>query len=379
MKVFNGIDNIEEYDNIFKNKNIGLITNPTGIDRNFRSTIDIFNERYNLKALYSPEHGVRGNLADGALIENYNDAETGVPVFSLYRPGSRRFSEEMLDGIDMVVYDIQDVGMRYYTYIYTMLYAMEDCAARGIEFAVLDRVNPLGGEIVEGNILEESCKSFVGDYEMCTRYGLTPGEFSIMANKEKHIGCKLFVVPLKGWKRSMLFEETGLEWITPSPNLPTPVSSLCYAGTCFFEGTNLSEGRGTTHPFELIGAPFIKPAQLAEAMNNKRLEGVYFRPCYMQPMFSKHQGKQCGAVQIHISDKKRVKPLKMGVELLYEIRLNYEEFEFRLPNREAENAGVDLLSGSRMIRENLDVSVILAKYKQDEKLFAEKKKEFHLY
>lgn len=378
MKVLNGIDNIDNYDSLFKGKKLGLITNPTGIDRDFRSTIDILNSRYELKALYGPEHGVRGDASDGASVSSFQDKITGINTFSLYRPGSRRFSDEMLEGIDAVVYDIQDVGMRYYTYIYTMLNCLEDCAKRGIEFIVLDRIDPLG-DTVEGNILEESCLSFVGGYSLTTRYGLTPGEFAMMANKEKKLGANLSVVPCKNWDRNSFYCDTDLPFINPSPNIPTFESILAYAGTCFFEGTNCSEGRGTTRPFEMIGAPYIEPNRLADEMNRKNLPGVWFRPCYITPTFSKHQGQQCGAVQLHILNKTDFQPLTTGVTLLYTIRELFEGFEFRLPSDPNANAGIDLLSGSREIRQGVELDTLLQHYKHDSALFRERKREYQLY
>jgi uncharacterized protein YbbC (DUF1343 family) len=278
--VLNGIDRIEQYGRIFREKRIGLITSPSGLDKNFKSTINLFYEKFHLTALFSPEHGVRGDMEAGAIVEEYEDPYIHIPVYSLYRKNSKRLTGEMLEKVDLVVYDIQDVGARYFTFISTMLYAMEECASQGKEFAVLDRINPLGGVTVEGNILSESFQSFVGAYPVCMRYGLTIGEFAQMANSELDLRCSLEVIPCSGWDRSMMFPDTDRLWVMPSMGIPRFETALLYPGTCLFEGTNLSEGRGTTCPFEIIGAPFIEPENLAAAMNAKKLPGIIFRPVY---------------------------------------------------------------------------------------------------
>lgn len=225
--VLNGIDSIAKYIHLFKGKRVGLITAPTGLAKDFRSTITILHEHCNLTAMFSPEHGVRGDLDAGALVETYTDPYTNVPVYSLYRKDSKRLTKEMLEKVDILVYDIQDVGVRYYTFIYTMLYALEDCAAAGVEFVVLDRVNPLNGVNVEGNILQPGFKSFVGNYELAVRYGLTAGEVAVMANDQMNWKAALHVVRLEGWERSMSFPDTGLTWVHPSLGIPG-MRQRCY-------------------------------------------------------------------------------------------------------------------------------------------------------
>lgn len=249
--VLNGIDRYQEYSGLFQGKRVGLITSPSGMDREFRSAISLLNDICDLRALFSPEHGVRGSMGAGELVDAYEDPYTKIPVYSLYRKDSKRLTSEMLDLVDLVVYDIQDVGCRYYTFIYTMLYALEDCAKAGKEFVVLDRINPLGGSVTEGNILPKEFESFVGAYPLCMRYGLTVGEFARMANEEQGWNAKLTVVPCQGWKRGMLFPETGRPWIAPTMGIPRFETALLYPGACLLEGTNLSEGRGTTAPFEI--------------------------------------------------------------------------------------------------------------------------------
>jgi uncharacterized protein YbbC (DUF1343 family) len=378
--ILNGIDCIGQYAHLFKGKRLGLITAPTGLNKDFVSTIQILHENFNLTALFSPEHGVRGDQAAGALVETYLDPITQVPVHSLYRKDSKRLSQEMLDEVDMVVYDIQDVGTRYYTFIYTMLYALEDCAKAGKPFVILDRINPLDGLTVEGNILKPEYQSFVGNYPLAVRYGMTVGELAMMANDQMNWQCELHVVRCEGWDRSMLFPETGQEWIMPSLGLPRFRSALLYPGTCIFEGTNLSEGRGTTVPFEAIGAPFIDGQKLADEMNAKKLPGVVFRPVYFKPSFSKHQGESCSGVQVHVLDNRAIKPLETGISLLYTIKNNYEQFAFLPPVREGSRPFMDLLCGDNVYRQD-DVNVpdLLQQFREESQTFAQVKQQYHLY
>ena len=378
--VLNGIDSIVNYKHLFEGKRVGLITAPTGLNRNFESTINILHEHFNLVAMFSPEHGVRGDLDAGALVDTYIDEATGVPVYSLYRKDSKRLSKEMLEKVDILVYDIQDVGVRYYTFIYTMLYALEDCALAGIPFVVLDRVNPLDGVTVEGNILKPGFKSFVGNYELAVRYGLTAGEVATMANDQMKWGAELHVVKLEGWKRDMAFYETGLTWVHPSLGMPRYETALIYSGTCLFEGTNCSEARGTTFPFEMIGAPYIKADQLAKVMNDKKLEHVRFRPVHFKPTSSKHKDELCGGVQIYIEDRKLIKPLDVGVHLLFAIRDLYEQFEFLAPIKEGSRPFIDLLAGDSMYRQpNVTANELLEQFAAESEQFKTIKADYHLY
>jgi uncharacterized protein YbbC (DUF1343 family) len=382
--VYYGIDmaaKSRQYDKIFKGRRIGLITNHTGLDSGFRSTIDILNQQYRITALFAPEHGVRGDVAAGVTVENTVDPVTGIPVYSLYRKNSKRLTDEMLAEVDIIVFDIQDVGSRYYTYLYTMLYAMESCAAAGIPFVVLDRPNPLGGEKVEGNIVHKDYLSFVSGFPLCMRYGLTIGEFAMMANETLHPRADLTVIRCSGWKRSMQWPDTGLSWVMPSPNLPSFHSALLYSGTCLFEGTNLSEGRGTTLPFELIGAPFItQPVQLADEMNRKRLPGVLFRPVWFTPNVSKHKGLLCGGVQIHIMNRYDIRPVQTALTLLYEIRTKYEsDFNWCTPLPPATRPHIELLGGDGKLTSNTPLDILLESYHRDEEAFLMKKQAYHLY
>jgi uncharacterized protein YbbC (DUF1343 family) len=378
--VLNGIDSVTKYRHLFEGKRVGLITAPTGLSRDFKSTIAILHENFNLTAMFSPEHGVRGDLDAGAFVDTYRDPITNVPVYSLYRKDSKRLTKEMLDEVDIVVYDIQDVGVRYYTFIYTMLYALEDCAKAGIEFVVLDRVNPLNGVDVEGNILKANFKSFVGNYELAVRYGLTAGEVATMANDQMNWHASLHVVRLEGWERRMSFPDTGLTWVHPSLGMPRYETALLYGGTCLFEGTNCSEGRGTTFPFEMIGAPYIQAQQLADEMNAKAIPGVRFRPVHFKPTSSKHNGELCGGVQIYITDIQAVKPLEVGVTLLFTIRDLYEPFSFLPPIKEGSRPFIDLLGGDSVYRtDNIQAAQLLEQFAEESKQFAGMKQQYHLY
>ena len=376
----NGIDLIERYDKVFTGKRLGLITSVTGLNANFESTIDILHRRYRLSALFSPEHGVRGNIPPGDLVETYVDPATGVTAYSLYRQDSKRMTPEMLDAVDAVVYDIQDVGARYYTFLYTMLYALEDCAAAGKEFIVLDRAAPLGDR-VEGNVLQPGFESFVGGFPLAMRYGLTAGEFAQMANDRLKLHAKLTVIPVEEWRRDMLYPETGRCWVPPSMGIPKFETALLYPGLCLFEGTNLSEGRGTTGPFELIGAPFLNAQELARAMREKRLSGAAFTPAYFTPTASKFQGEACEGVEIHVTDPHEISPVEVGLTLLFEIFERYGDSAHFLPAvREGGRQFIELLCGSDILtRRRTSLSAILEQFREESRAFALEKRKYQLY
>lgn len=375
-----GIDTIDSHPELFSGRRLGLITSVSGTTSSLRSTVDVLNERYGLSALFAPEHGVRGNLHAGQSVDTYTDEVTGLPVFSLYSEHSKRLSLEMLEAVDTVVYDIQDIGARYYTFISTLLYALEDCAKHGRELVVLDRPNPLG-DLVEGNILETAYKSFVGAYPICMRYGLTAGELAIMTNDELALGCALTVVPTAGWKRRELFPDTKNCWLMPSLGIPRFETALLYPGTCLFEGTNLSEGRGTTCPFEIIGAPYINAHKLSSAANAMRLPGIIFTPAYFTPTFSKHQGTPCEGVHLHVTDSAAFEPVSTAVRLLYLIRECYQSFAFLPPVSEGGRAFISLLAGSGVFESNdiLPCDELLAQYAADSAAFAKRKQKYHIY
>ena len=356
-----GIDNIKEADPILKNARIGLITNPTGLDKNFKSTIDILHEQYNLVCMFSPEHGVRGDLQAGDHVNSYTDSITGLQVYSLYG-ASPHISSEIMDTIDVIIFDIQDVGARFYTYLYTLSYAMEDCKKEDKKIVVLDRINPISGTRVEGTILDSDFSSFVGKFPIATRYSLTIGEYAQYINDTQKIDCDLTVVSCKGYDRSLYLDETELQFVSPSPNLPTIDSCICYIGNCLFEGTNLSEGRGTTKPFEQIGAPFLDAKAVIGKMNEMGHEGVLFRETYFTPSFSKHTGELCRGIALHITNRALFKPFEVGVYLLDTIRNMHSEFEFLAPLEEGGKPFIDLLLGTDEIRsETFDAKVFLQK------------------
>lgn len=370
-----GIDNIDENMELFDNKQVGLITNATGVDSNFESTIDVLNEKVNLTTLFAPEHGIRGAAAAGDNVENEVDEKTGLPVYSLYGD-TKKPTPQMLENVDVLVYDIQDVGARFYTYISTMKYAMEAAAENGKTFVVLDRPNPISGDIVQGCVLDEAYEGYVGVTEIPQRYGLTSGELAMFINQEDGIHCDLHVIKMKNWDRSMYYDETGLQtWIMPSPNIPTVDTALLYSGTCLFEGTNVSEGRGTTKPFEIIGAPWINANELAEQMNALHLPGVFFRPTTFTPTTSKFKDESCNGVEIQVLDRASFDSVKTGVSLLYTIRDLY-------PNDFAylENHYIDDLTGGDYIRTGeFSPDELYDKFDRSSLAFQEKSKQYYLY
>jgi len=302
----------------------GLITNHTGVLRNLSSTVDMLKEKCNLTMLFAPEHGVRGDIQAGQNISFYTDKKSNLPVYSLYGNDISE-SERALTTLDTVIFDIQDVGARFYTYSYTMTDAMKLCAQHGVKFVVFDRPNPLGGLKVEGTLLEREFSSFVGRFPTPTRCGLTIGEFALMMNKTENIGCDLTVVPMEGWKRELYYDDTDLVFIQPSPNIPTIDTAFVYIGTCIFEETNLSEGRGTTKPFEMIGAPWLDSEAIIEKVGPQ--EGVILRGCSFTPTFSDYANRFCHGIQLHITDRDAFSPFTVGIKLLDAIRKTHKIFE----------------------------------------------------
>lgn len=379
-RVLCGADRIEEYDFLFQGKRLGLITNPTGLRRDLSATADYLAGGYSLRAMYAPEHGIRGDRQDGQDIESYTDQKTGVKVFSIY--GERRSpSKEMLEDIDLMVYDIQDVGSRYYTYLYSMANCMKACGRQGIPFVVLDRPNPITGLSPEGTHMEDSCRSFIGMYDFPQRYALTCGELARLINERFDTGVSLTVIPMKGWSREMTWAQTGLTWVSPSPNMPTPEAALLYNGTCMFEGTTLSEGRGTTHPFEMIGAPWLDAGAFARALEQRQCPGVRFRPVSFIPMFHKHGGKLCHGVQVHITDWSKVRPVELGVNMVLAAKeQSGGEFSFTPPRHEAGDYTIDLLLGSSIMRrEGVSAEEIGRKIQKDTEDYMEYWKDYWIY
>lgn len=379
-----GLDRLlsQEMDRV-RGKYVGLITNHTGTTRELRSNVDVLHDRDDVAvaALFGPEHGVRGSIQAGGEVVDHVDPKTGIPIYSLYGD-TRKPTPDMLSKIDLLVFDIQDVGVRYYTYVSTMFYAIEACGENNVPFLVLDRYNPIGRR-VEGNILEEGFESFVGALPMPQRHGMTVGELALWANTEFNYDAEVEVVKCQGWN-GQYADAMDIPWVPPSPNIPSAVTSLVYPITCLFEGTNLSEGRGTANPFEYIGAPWIDPLDLAAAMRQKDLSGVLFRPVYFQPTFSKHVGEECGGVQVAVTDKGRVDSCLTGLTLLKTIfELYPQETNWRKPPEGAEIYAIDRLMGTDAVRNGLDrgksAEEITADWKHDAQKFKEARTPYLLY
>ncbi|MDX8290900.1 DUF1343 domain-containing protein [Metabacillus indicus] len=370
---------LEDEKELLKGKKVGLITNPTGIDSNLNSIVDqLHNDpEIELTALFGPEHGVRGDAQAGSYVEFYIDEKTGLPVYSLYG-ATKKPTPEMLENVEILLFDIQDVGTRYYTYIYTMAYAMEAAKENNIPIVVLDRPNPQGGDSVDGPVLEPEAASFIGLYPIPTKHGMTVGELASLFNEEFNIGADLTVVKMRGWKRSMDYDDTGLPFVLPSPNMPTVSTAFVYPATGLIEGTNLSEGRGTTKPFELIGAPFINSTDLAAELNALSLPGVKFRAASFTPTFSKHAGKLSHGVEVYVTDREEFDAVPTGLHIIKTVHDMYpEDFQF------LENNFFDKLIGNTwtrpMILEGAAVSDITDKYKKDLDAFKKVRKEYLIY
>ena len=337
-----GIERLSEYRTIFAGKRVGLITNQTGIDAEGTPSAVLLSRSAQLTALFSPEHGIQGNEREGASIGHSADPRTGLPVYSLYG-NTKRPTPEMLKDIDILCFDIQDVGARFYTYISTMAYAMEECARHKKQFVVFDRPNPIGGA-VEGNMLELEYRSFTGYFPIVQRHGMTVGELALLFNTEYGVHCDLTVIPMEGWNRETYFDELPLLWVPPSPNIPSPQTALVYAGVCLFEGTNLSVGRGTTMPFQYLGAPYIDAYRLADQLNRLGMAGVRFLPAFFTPSLSLYAGQLCGGVQIAVADRRSFAPVKTAVALFYELKRLYPN-KFTITNAGKKYCGLHLLTG----------------------------------
>lgn len=400
---------LEKHLGLIERKKVGLITNPTGVDSDLETTIDRFykNPAINLVALYGPEHGVRGNAQPGEYVafyvdEKYKIGTHNLPVFSLYGQSQkpemgmlknideymRSFDTQntgkipessMIEGIDVMIFDMQDIGTRIYTYIATMAYCMQVSAVGNIDFIVLDRPNPINGIDMEGPILEyPEFSSFVSLYPIPVRHGMTVGELATLFNDkflEKKVN--LTVIPMEGWRRQMWFDETSLPWVIPSPNMPTINTATVYPGQVFLEGTNISEGRGTTKPFELFGAPWIDGYELTKKLNGLKLAGVKFREAWFTPTFSKYKGELCGGAHIHVTDRSRYRPLESSLFMIKTIMDNYpDDFKFHAQY-------FDKIMGTSEVREALEKGIevreIIRRHEEDLKRFSESRKPYLLY
>lgn len=344
---------------IVRNARVGLIVHPASVDHTLRHTVDRFSTHgeIRLSALFGPQHGIRGETQDN-MIEwrGFRDPRLGIPVYSLYGE-TRAPNEEMLRDVDVLLFDLQDVGTRVYTFIWTMVLAMQAAQAHGKKFVVLDRPNPIGGTKIEGNISESAFASFVGLFPLPMRHGMTVGELALYFNEVHSIGCELEVVRMEGWHREWWFDQTGLPWVPPSPNIPTLESALVYPGMVLFEGTMVSEGRGTTRPFEIIGAPYIDPFELVDRLDRENLSGVHFRPLSFQPTFHKHAGQICGGVQLHVLDREVFLPcLTAGAILASILELYRGRFEWKQPPYEYvfDRLPFDVICGTDRVRIELE-------------------------
>ena len=345
---------------LLKGRTIGLVCNPASVDARIRHVVDRAESGgVRIGALFGPQHGFRSDLQENMIETPHGQDDTRrVRVYSLYSD-TREPDTEMLAGLDALVVDLQDVGTRIYTYVYTMANCLKAAGRHGLPVVVCDRPNPIGGDLVEGPVLEDGFQSFVGQYPIPMRHGMTIGELAILFNQHFGIGAKLEVVKMKGWSRSQYFDSTGLPWVLPSPNVPTLDTAIVFPGGVLLEGTNVSEGRGTTKPFELVGAPWVDrdPEGFAAGLNGLGLPGVYFRPAFFEPTFHKHEKTGCGGCQIHVTDRAAFRPVAAGVAVVEAFkRASSGQFEWRPPPYEYEytKPPIDVLYGSAKLREGLD-------------------------
>ncbi|QPJ60731.1 MAG: DUF1343 domain-containing protein [Candidatus Nitronauta litoralis] len=348
-------------DQYLKNKRFGLLANQTSVTPDLTPSTRLLYDLPigELVKLFAPEHGFYGVAQDMEHVTHETDPATGLSIFSLYGEdeGSLTPDAALFDGLDAVIYDIQDIGSRYYTFVYTLANCMQTAGKAGVEVIVLDRPNPINGIQLEGNIVQDGFFSFVGQYPLLTRHGMTAGELAVMFRDHFKIDCELTILQMEGWQRSMWFDETGLPWVFPSPNMPTLDTATVYPGMCLFEGTLLSEGRGTTKPFEQIGAPGIDGFTLAETLNKVDLPGIKFQPCKFKPKFQKHGGLVCSGVFLHVTDRNKFQPWVTGLVMIETFaRLFPEEFKWRTERYEyvTDRPAIDLLYGNSGFREWID-------------------------
>ncbi len=371
ISVRNGVDHLADADHLLRGRRIGLLSAASGVNKDGIPTYALLQKNYRLSALFAPEHGIRSNLQDGKWENDGVDPETGVPLCSLGQKDTARL-DALLEEIDLLVYDIQDVGARFYTYLYNLTDLMQRCAARGLPVLVLDRIDPIGGLLTEGPRLDEArFSSGIGRYDLPTRYGLTVGEFARWVNATKGIGAELHVLEIQGWTRGCYADETDLLWVNPSPNIPSVGSAINYIGTCLFEATNLSEGRGTTRPFDLVGAPFIDSAALCDELRARHLPGVTIRRAAFTPQFNKHAGEVCEGVELHITDREAYRPLHTALCILAHVR-RYPEFTQR-------DAGMNLRYGNDALCGDFDPDLLAERDAANLAAFSREVTPFKLY
>ncbi len=377
-RVKTGLDIVEKaWPRDLRGARAGLLVHPASVSSRLEHASDVLmrSKKCELKAFFGPQHGIRGETQDNMIEwEGFADRKTGLPVYSLYGK-TRRPEPAMLRGMDLVIIDMQDVGARYYTFIWTMALVMKACRAEGKKVVVLDRPNPIGGRLIEGPVLRPGFESFVGLHPLPARHGMTIGEISLYL-KESFPGLDLRVIPMEGWKRKMWFEDTGLPWVLPSPNMPAVDTAAVYPGMCLLEATNLSEGRGTTRPFEIFGAPFVDPDLFVRRIMEFRLKGAFLRPLFFLPTFLKHAGNLCGGAQIHVSNRETFRPFKTAVAIMKVLfELYPDRFSWKKPPYEYEEVllPIDILAGTDRLRMDIEGGAAL---KSMEEGWAEEAGEF---
>lgn len=390
MSVQTGLELLLENPAPIVGKRIGLVTNQSGVTSDLRHAVPLLwhSDRWKLTTLFGPEHGIWGDAQDMAHVGHSIDPLTGLTVYSLYGATEKDLAPkpEQLREIEALVIDLQDIGARYYTFIYTMAFCMAEAAKCGVPVVVLDRPNPIDGVHIEGNLGDPRNRSFVGWYQLPTRHGMTIGELAGYFNETETLGCNLTVVPMRGWKRAMWFDDTGLPWVLPSPNMPTLDAATVYPGMCLVEGTNLSEGRGTTRPFTFFGAPWLDAFKLADALNKLALPGVRFRPHYFLPQFQKQAQKVCGGVELHVTDRAVFEPYRTGLWCVKVARdLDPENFRWRTETYEyvSDPIAIDLLTWTDRYRLLVDsdgeIEEWIAEWREPLKEFERRREEFLLY
>ena len=371
-----------------KGARVGLVVHPASVNSNLEHAANVCKKsrKFRLSALFGPQHGILGQTQDNMVEwEGFHDPATDLPVYSLYGK-TRKPTPRMLQDIDVLVIDLQDVGSRYYTFIWTLEFCMQACEDASKMVLVLDRPNPIGGHMIEGPVLKPDYASFVGLKPLPVRHGMTIAEIGRYLHSVFHPGLNFRVIPLEGWSRTMWYDQTGLPWVMPSPNMPTLDTAIVYPGICLLEATNISEGRGTTRPFELFGAPFIHPDTIVNALKKFRLPGVLFRPLSFQPTFQKYAGKLCGGAQIHVTDREKFHPFKTGAAILKAVHDTYPwDFKWNPPPYEYEEIKlpIDILAGSDRLRRNIeswkDLDEMEKRWQVDTRDFEKVRREYLIY
>ena len=389
VKIKLGVEKIlDEKASLIKGMRVGLICNQASVDHKFRHVADLFysSDDFNLTALFGPQHGIRGDVQDNMIETAHSvDRKTGLPIYSLYSE-TREPTAEMLENVDALVYDLQDIGCRVYTFIYTMANAMSACAKLGKKMFICDRPNPVNGTDIEGSLLENGHESFVGMYPIPMRHGMTVGELAKLFNEEFRINCDLEVIEMDGWQRDLCLDETDAPWVIPSPNMPTVETAVVFSGIVYFEGTQVSEGRGTTRPFEYIGAPYIDADEYAEVLQTLELPGVVFRATGFMPTFQKHSNEVCGGVFVHVTERDIFEPVITGIAMVKTVFDMYPtDFAWKSSPYEYvyDRNPFDVIAGTTKLRESFEqgktIDEIKETWRSDEREFSVTREKFLIY